>query len=634
MFELSGSSIAYWLNYLPSDGDTGTLFGVARGIRSDEWRVFTPFALSQEHTGYANPSTILRGAATDVTMTYAQPCWSLATVFRLFLWGYLVFGSAKGLAFFWAARTAAMFLVTYECAKLYTRRNKTVSALVAAVVAFSPITQWWFSVNGTAELFVFGQGIALCAFFIVRHSAIWRKALGSILLAWCLGGYAFILYPAWQVPFFYVFAALTLFAAALGYRESGRTRKGAVRSVLFIGLGVALFVVLAVVCVFGAWDVIQTTLDTAYPGSRRDYGGGGASSLFDYGLAVFAALIPDEVPGNAPELSTVFSLFPLGAVVALLSFRRKRDSFLIVLLLIQAFFIVYLAFGLPELVAKLTLLGYTTPGRIIYAIGFVDILLLIRGSIVLAQSSTLASRRRSPGETFSRHRSLPYVVALVAAAVVTLACFFANRESFRLVFAAMLLLVIFAIIFFLARWLLSGSSDDRFRFASCFVAVVVVSGCCVNPVQRGVECLVDNPAVSMIEEISEQDADALWIAEGDGLGQACIVGGASCINSVNTYPVLERWGELDPSGQYEGIYNRYAHIMVELTESETTFELIQGDYFKVNLNVRDLAKLDVSYVLSERFLSDYDCDEIEFEQVGNAADQLFVYKVKYRLNGS
>lgn len=603
--------------------------------------MFTPFALSQEHTGYANPSTILRGAATDVTMTYAQPCWSLATVFRPFLWGYLVFGSAKGLAFFWAARTAAMFLVTYECAKLYTGRNKTVSALVAAVVTFSPITQWWFSVNGTAELFVFGQGIALCVFFIVKHPEVWKKVLGSILLAWCLGGYAFILYPAWQVPLFYVFAALTLFAAALGYRESGKTRRNAVRSALFIGLGMVLFAVLTAVCVFGAWDAIQTTLDTAYPGSRRDYGGGGVSSLFDYGLAVFAALVPDGVPRNAPELSTVFSLFPLGVAVALFSFKRKRDLLLIVLLLIQAFFIAYLAFGLPEPVAKITLLGYTMPSRIIYAIGFVDILLLARGATVLARSSAAASPQRNfRRNALARYRGLPYTAALVVAAVVMLACFFANRESFRLVFVAILFSVIFAIAFFLVRWLLSGSSDDRFRFASCFIAVVVVSGCCVNPVQRGMECLVDNPAVNMIEEISGQDADALWIAEGDTLGradmlgQACIVGGASCVNSINTYPALERWRKLDPSGRYEDIYNRYARIMIELTESETTFELVYADCFKVNLNVADLEELGVSYVLSERHLSDCSYDELEFEQVGNAGDRLFVYKVDYHPNGS
>ena len=43
--EISGSSIAVWARFLGLDGSGGTLFGVPRPIRSDEWMVATPDAV-------------------------------------------------------------------------------------------------------------------------------------------------------------------------------------------------------------------------------------------------------------------------------------------------------------------------------------------------------------------------------------------------------------------------------------------------------------------------------------------------------------------------------------------------------------------------------------------------------------
>ena len=48
MLEISGSSIAMWADQLnvPKE-EAGDLIGEARLIRSDEWNVLTPLALSQ-----------------------------------------------------------------------------------------------------------------------------------------------------------------------------------------------------------------------------------------------------------------------------------------------------------------------------------------------------------------------------------------------------------------------------------------------------------------------------------------------------------------------------------------------------------------------------------------------------------
>ena len=49
-FNISGSSIHFWSNYIQTDSN-GVLLGNARSIRSDEWVVSTPFAFSQVASG-------------------------------------------------------------------------------------------------------------------------------------------------------------------------------------------------------------------------------------------------------------------------------------------------------------------------------------------------------------------------------------------------------------------------------------------------------------------------------------------------------------------------------------------------------------------------------------------------------
>ena len=103
MFEISGSSIGMWKQYInnPEVSD-GVILGESRGIRSDEWAVNTPMAFSQKFNDSEFPyfSTIIRGALTDVFIVYGQPTWNIVSIYRPFQLGYLFLGIAKGLSFF------------------------------------------------------------------------------------------------------------------------------------------------------------------------------------------------------------------------------------------------------------------------------------------------------------------------------------------------------------------------------------------------------------------------------------------------------------------------------------------------------------------------------------------------------
>ncbi|HEM5084111.1 TPA: hypothetical protein U1218_002223, partial [Streptococcus suis] len=87
-----------------------------------------------------------------------------------------------------------------------------------------------------------------------------------------------------------------------------------------------------------------------------------------------------------------------------------------------------------------------------------------------------------------------------------------------------------------------------------------------------------------IKSITDYDKESKWIVDSIGypLTNIPLVAGAPTLNSTNAYPNLELWKSLDTNGQYDEIYNRYAHVIIELTNSEeTVFELLHPDAFKV-----------------------------------------------------
>ena len=92
---------------------------------------------------------------------------------------------------------------------------------------------------------------------------------------------------------------------------------------------------------------------------------------------------------------------------------------------------------------------------------------------------------------------------------------------------------------------------------------------------------------------------------------------------------MEKWQKIDENDQYYEVYNRYAHIFVNLQDkNDTSFNLMGNDIFNVNLNVNDLEKLNVSYIATSKPLKKLSNDNVTFERV--YMDHGFrIYHVKY-----
>ena len=381
---VSGSSLHIWADYLGLD-ENGVLLGKARGIRSDEWAVLTPFSASQEYNGYQYFTNIIRGTETDVFIVYGQPAWDIAELFRPFHWGYLLLGFSRGLSYFWNARLIALFMVSFEFGRFFTGDRRRLSLVYALMLTLSPFLQWWFAVNGLVEMLVFGQ-LAVLAMNAYLRAESSRVRFGCALgIAYCGVAYVLTFYPAWMVPLGYVFLAFVLWTA-------GKNRKlwrfGAKKDGPPLALGAAVLALSLAYIFLKSRDAITLTLNTVYPGQRTGSAPLGWDALWNWGV-YFVTPVTEEVAGSNPvEASTVFGFFPLGLLLfAGGSLRRKKaDGLSCLLAAASVFFVFFIFFPWPDWLKNVTLLRFSAPGRALPIFLFLQLLLLLRQLALLRAS--------------------------------------------------------------------------------------------------------------------------------------------------------------------------------------------------------------------------------------------------------
>lgn len=640
--KISGSSIAYMSNYVGGISFQGVVLGIPRAMRSDEWNVFTPLAFSQAHSGYAARSDLPRALSTDMTMVYAQPSWAIATLFRPFLWGFMLLGSEMGLAFFWSARLILLLLVSFEFGRWFTHDDRWTSATYALLVGFGPITQWWFAVNGTAELLIFGQSVIILFDKYLRMLSSCKRCTVALLIAYCLGCFIMVVYPALQVPLIYVIGAVCLWALIHYCLEQRAARMaGQADKRTFIIQARALLIALLTITVlilaslYQARDAIRSEGSTLYPGNRRSTGGGIFPALMSYGSSIFFPLDAENVPPNAPEQAFFFCLFPLGILLGLFAVWKTRDGFLVSILLADAFLYIYAIWGMPIWLCQLTLMGRTTSGRVKLVTGLVELILIFRSITDLRLDRYKSDlRREGAGRKNSicpHNNLLPAVlVCLVFTALIALGTKFSSAYRLRHIFFIILILVIFFML--VALWGVIVDYKYARKLLISSIAVIVLAGICVNPIQHGASSLTNSPVIAMTRQRIDHirsDKPVAVLTDNSVIGQALVANGIPTINSVNTMPTLERWHHIDPDTEYEEVYNRYAYIDAEVSDKQSSsFELIFADHFRVCVAVDDLPKIDATYVLTRKNLNNFSTSHTNIEKV-DSTDGWNLYQVRY-----
>lgn len=612
LFEFTGSSLGCWAQILGRE-DNDILLGISRMIRSDEWAVSTPMAWSQFYaeTPFQYFSEVLRGCPTDVFLEFGQAVNSVLMVFRPFYLGYLFLPLSMGMAFFWCGRLIVLFMVSFEFGRLITQDRRGLSVIYALAVVLAPVVSWWFAINGLVEMLIYIQLSVLMIRRFMRTDRFYTRAVAVGIVVICAGGYILAMYPAWQTSMIYALLALVIWVFVDNFRNChmkaqdwGLILAGVV--ILLTSMGLVLYY---------SQDTIQTLMNTAYPGKRFATGGGGLSELFTQYSNLWLGIKNVSPYANASENSRFIDLFPLCWILPAVTMvkSRKKDFLSIALYVSSVILTVYIVFGIPTFLAKWMILGYSTATRAVVASGFCNLILLFRG---VSLATNLEKGK--------------WIYGLGIGSFLACLCVWVAYSQNPAYFSTKMLVVML----FLWGALICGvfvCAERNIRFMWCcgMAAMLFISGGIVNPLRSGVSSIESLPEVQGLMEF--RDENSLWIVEGASfpMHNLPIMVGLPTVNSTNVYPDLEKWRILDPSRQYEDVYNRYAHITVFLVEEEHSVDKFQhgiaADQFTANLTVDDLRALGVTHILSTNDLSHM--DGVRFVKNIDSVSNLKVYSV-------
>lgn len=586
-FKISGSSMGCWKLFL-GDGESGIRLGEPRVWRSDEWGTLTPLCFRQQYNtlgAYNRYSQTLGSILTDNMLVYGQPSWDILTLFRPFYWGYLFFGSERGLSWFWCSRLIVLFLSWFELGMLITDGQKKLSVMLSICVSFAPFLQWWFAINGLVEMLIYGACFVLGSNYLVSHTFNPRKIAVAVGMAVCAVGYVLTFYPTWMVPVAWGFVPLFLWVVIWKFNRNVLRRVDVVPWLLIFVITAAGLTVLAVT----SWDVIKAELNSVYPGNAPSSSGGtGLWWMMKYPISLVSRFSMNEL---IVENSSIICFAPAGFILALwvIIKEKKKDPLLILLLGMNLFLAWYYCVGIPKWLAKILLLSFVNSNRGPQVLGFLRLTLFGRA---------VALKEKAP------KRWLAALAAVISSAVpMRLALGFTKYEPGGLRYeyfdTAEKIVVVWAILA-VVFYLLYRARKSKYTMAVLGVCTVVLaSSIWINPVAKGVPEITKSETMQQIRDLVKEDPKAIWLVVDMAYPATNIpaMAGADCLNTTQTYPQKTRWEMLDQEGECEDIYNRYCHIRASLG-SKTMLELVSTDYVEVTLSPEDLKKLNIRYIVS------------------------------------
>lgn len=605
VFQIHGSSIGELnmnVNHRP-------LFGIPRLIRSDEFNVNTMLAFSQYPNNFSYFSEIVRGSLTDMFIIYGQPVLDIGMLFRPFLIGYLFLNQGQGLSFFWMGRLIMLFLISFEFGMLITNYNKKLSVAYTFLITFSPLVQWWFAINGLVEMLIFGQlGIILINYYMTMDD--YRKRFATALgLMICVGTFILVFYPSWQIPFGYVFILLAFWIFLKNKSQFNYNRND-----LFIFIVcLAIFSIIMAHILFNSLETIKLILHSAYPGGMIYNGGGDILFFVHYIPSMMFPMKPNLPTLNVVEIASFIDFFPIPIILSLivLFYQKTKDKLLMGLLVLYFILLIFYMVPLPEIIVKLTLRDHINTIRLFAVLGFVGCLMLIRAIADLKE--------------FKMKKLFIILSIVISSVMIYYATFFFNIYFPTWLIPALFVTysIFYSIIF------LSSSDKGKTIFLIACVIMTLCAGALVNPVDYGTDVIFESDYIQEVQSLVDENPNATWLVMDSIYLNNLIPTGAKTLNSIHTYPDIDKWSVLDPNNEYFDVYNRYAHIVIILTnDTPTNFQLATPDIIHLYLNVNDLEKLNVTYIASSVDLSQFSNENVTINEIYHDGEYK-IYKIIY-----
>ena len=624
-FGLSGTSSGLLREYLygPSE-DPALIAGSPRPIRSDEWLVSTPVLLAQIAAGFPEINTNFAGGL-DMSMVYDVPYWGWSVVLKPQQWALLLLPAGPGMAWKWFLPAVILLLSCYALVIQLLPGKRLFAAATAGSVWLAGFSQWW----GPGAVAPIAWSLAVMALVTWLLSTDQRgpRIASSFLLAYAVAAFGVLLYPAFQIPCVLVILAYSLGLFALRLQESSPARRPVLERA---GLAVGAAVLGAVACVgylATRFEVVRAFQGTAYPGERViDSGGFTLQQLFVgfFGPNLLGEEASTQTPlasigGNQSESSAflLIGLLLLAVQVWLLvrgrSVGRPVNGVLVGLVTVGAFFLGHLFLVSADVVAPLLGLTQVPFTRLHIGLGLLSTLMIVATAWELDRQQVRAPWLLAGGTGVA----VWLLLVEVGRRVDEVSPVASGGMDYVLVVA----LLVAATCVALARGLL-------WQPAVALLAFTVWAGAGVNPVYRGVFDAGATPVGAAIRELSATDPSASWVSLSGIVGNAVIVeSSVPTFSAAFSHPRRDAWTELDPTGKYEDVYNRYGHVVFQNGLEGEPLQNPQGDIILVRFDACEpFAQQRVGFVLSEAAV-DSPCLELA-RTVNMPARPFHLYRVR------
>lgn len=615
----SGSSIGIYKDIIQSSDSQAyysPILGKSRVIRGDEWNVNTPLAISQSIDkdspfGYYNDN--LRGTKTEMFSVASAPVADVMILAKPFFVGFLLFGAEHGLAFMWYGKEIALMLISFELCMLISNKKKLISLFGMILVVFSSATQWFFITD-----FVIWGGLALILFDKFMTTNTYKiKILCALGIFISVISYIFILYPAWQLTYGYTLIPILIWIIW----KNNKQYKMNYKDMLIILAVIILSAAIGIRYYSLSKDVLYAVSNTDYPGERFILGGGGETTLFSYIYSVVFPYI--NKLENPCELAGMYSLYPIPTIIAFIFMlrnktRRKHFAFILPALIVSVLLSIWAFVPTNRIFAKITLLYMVPANRVVIPLGFMQIILMvyIMGNI-------------EKEDVIIKNVNIAKVLAVILSIAIMMIAINTDKEEVM----GNLKSYVFGLILLVETYALFTINKDNSQKLLITVAlpIALLSGITVNPVQKGISVITNKPVAKEVQKIVSEDPDNnLWLSE--LFPDYFLASGARVLNSVNTYPNFDMYKTIlkdkFEQEEYRKIYNRYAHVYMQVTDKESTVELLYMDAVRIKVNAETIKELGVKYIIEREDIEKYETKNVDFEKIYDE-DGIMIFKVNY-----
>lgn len=598
--KFSGSSLGFYDSMLTDntvDYEKSTLLGTPQGIRGDEWATEKPYYFAQGSTDYSYFNENLMYGGCDMVVSAFAPVRNIIILARPDLWGFLFLPADYAFSFYWNVRIIFLFMASFELAYMLTK-SKKYGIIWALFVSLAPPIQWWLS--QVLMIIVWSGQYFIVVFYKLVDSKEWKhKLVWTLLAAWFGIIYIMTMYPASQVPMAYVFAVLFIYIIISNWNLKPFSRI----NLAFYGLAVSLVAGFMIYYLHMSGNAMNSLLNTNYPGKARSW----LELQWDYELLQLVNPIIWLKPLktiNSCEASQCYSFLPF--VIAALCFNAnslKNDNrkifMLIYPLAIVCLFMWQLAY-MPEIkwLATLTFMSFSYPVRILFAVNFGFMLILL---LMLHYNETKSNGRKHAGINIFITYFIFSVIYSLSLKSDLLKEYFPEKNSYLFLFIAV------ALYSYMGFCIISGGNKVIKKFVIIFISISFFSTAFINPITYGTDSMFEKTTMKKIREINDLNPGRWMVSGNPTISNLVTAQGVARTTGTYYYPDIEMMEIIDPTHEYENMWNQYAHIDIRLIDGTTVIS--QYDYEQgyelpgvskiIYVNLETAKKLEIKYIFTK-----------------------------------